>query len=130
MFALRKQFRFEASHQLHQHDGKCARLHGHSWVGYVEVQGEKLIETGPKSGMLVDYGDLKDAMTVMVVKYLDHHHLNETLGISDPTSEKIAHWCYHYLIHTVPQANCRLVAVVIEETCTSSAEYRPNKEIQ
>ncbi|NES98612.1 MAG: 6-carboxytetrahydropterin synthase QueD, partial [Desertifilum sp. SIO1I2] len=32
-----KEFRFEAAHHLPHHDGKCRRLHGHSWVGRVQV---------------------------------------------------------------------------------------------
>lgn len=127
MYTLKKRFTFEASHQLPLHDGKCARLHGHSWVGYVIVEGEVLVETGPKSGMLIDYGDLKEAMSFMVERFLDHHHLNETLRMKSPTSEEIARWCYYYLVHTIPQSNCRLVAVEIEETCSSAACYRPSE---
>jgi 6-pyruvoyltetrahydropterin/6-carboxytetrahydropterin synthase len=41
---LAKEFRFEAAHQLPYHDGKCARLHGHSWHGVVYVAGDTLVE--------------------------------------------------------------------------------------
>ena len=51
MFRLEKEFSFEASHQLPLHDGKCARLHGHSWKGRIIIEGEELATTGPKSGM-------------------------------------------------------------------------------
>lgn len=54
MFRLEKTFRFEASHQLPKHDGKCARLHGHSWVGRVVIEGPDLIGDGAKAGMLQD----------------------------------------------------------------------------
>ena len=54
-----KEFRFEAAHRLPHHDGKCCRLHGHSWLGRVYVKGNQLIKDGSKQGMLLDYGDLK-----------------------------------------------------------------------
>jgi 6-pyruvoyltetrahydropterin/6-carboxytetrahydropterin synthase len=60
VYRLEKKFRFEASHQLPQHDGKCRRLHGHSWVGTLILEGDDtdLVVGGPKSGMLVDFGDV------------------------------------------------------------------------
>ena len=123
-FKLEKQFRFEASHQLHKHDGKCSRLHGHSWVGTAIIEGDLLIQSGPKSGMLMDYGDVSAALKPIVENYLDHWHLNETLpGLEEPTSERIALWLYNILKPSLPL----LVAIRIEETCTSAAEYRPNK---
>ncbi len=39
-FLLKKTFPFEAAHQLKYHDGKCARLHGHSFKLTVVVAGE------------------------------------------------------------------------------------------
>lgn len=124
MYTLRKQFKFEASHQLPNHDGKCRRLHGHSWVGYLIVEGEELhtdLGNGPKAGMLIDYGDIAKVIQPLVDLYLDHHHLNETTGLVNPTSEHLARWIYDRIIHQLPQ----LVAVEIQETCTSSCVYRP-----
>ncbi len=121
MFKLEKTFRFEASHQLPKHDGKCARLHGHSWIGKVVVEGPELLEGGPKSGMLIDYGDLSNLLKPLVEGSLDHWHLNESTGLENPTSEELARWIYYRLKNLLPN----LVAVRIDETCTSSAEYRP-----
>lgn len=121
MYRLTKSFRFEASHQLPQHDGKCRRLHGHSWVGKLICEDHKLVTQGPKTGMLVDYGDLSAAIRPILEDYLDHHHLNQTTGLENPTSELLAKWLYDKLKPDLPW----LVAVVIEETCTSAAEYRP-----
>lgn len=121
MFRLEKTFRFEASHQLPNHDGKCKRLHGHSWVGKLVVEGHSLIKGGPKGGMLVDYGDMAAAIQPLVEEKLDHWHLNESLGMDNPTSESIAEYIFNVIKPKLPG----LVAVVIEETCTSSATYRP-----
>ena len=120
-FTLSKDFRFEASHQLHAHDGKCARLHGHSWVGRVVVAGPDLVTEGPKTGMLLDYADLKAAVQPLLDQYLDHWHLNDTLALAAPTSEAVACWLYERLRAVLPT----LVAVEIEETCTSRCRYEP-----
>jgi 6-pyruvoyltetrahydropterin/6-carboxytetrahydropterin synthase len=115
---LSKEFTFEAAHQLPFHDGKCKRLHGHSWRGTVYVAGDKLCSDGAKQGMLMDYGDIKKAFNPIVEDYLDHHFLNETLGLKNPTSEEIARWLFNKLKKDLP-----VVGVLINETCTSSCFY-------
>lgn len=117
---LYKEFRFEAAHRLPHHDGKCRRLHGHSWVGRVYVKGEKLILDGSKAGMLIDYGDLQNYMQPLLDDFLDHYYLNESLNLENPTSELIAKWIYEKLeVLGLPG----LMAVEIRETCTSGARY-------
>lgn len=121
MFTITKQFTFEAAHKLPHHDGKCARLHGHSWVGELVLEGEDLNTHGPKQGMLADFGDVKKAAATLLEDQLDHHYLNETTGLENPTSEEIARWIYNQLKPSIPQ----LVEVVIRETCTAKCVYRP-----
>jgi 6-pyruvoyltetrahydropterin/6-carboxytetrahydropterin synthase len=121
MWTLRKQFRFEAAHHLPQHDGKCARVHGHSWVGWLEVQGDHLDTDGPKAGMVLDYADLADAVDPLVETVLDHWDLNATTGLLNPTSEALAEWIFLHVKPWLPA----LVAVEIEETCTASCRYAP-----
>jgi len=119
-FSIKKRFTFEAAHYLPHHDGKCQRLHGHSWVGWVEVRGSKLQSSGPQTGMLLDFGDISTAVKPLVDDYLDHYCLNETLNIESPTSEEIARWVFDRL-------ECRglpVAAVTIRETCTSECTYR------
>lgn|ERR1700734_1619846 len=123
-YKLRKKFTFEASHQLPHHDGKCQRLHGHSWVGWLIVEGNYLVVEGtcdPQSGMLVDYGRISAVIKPLVEQFLDHHHLNETTGLENPTSERLAWWIYNQVKPLLPQ----LTAVRIDETCTASCTYRP-----
>lgn len=123
MFTLTKEFRFEASHQLVDHDGKCSRLHGHSWKGRVIVSGGRVSSDAPKRNMLVDFGDLKKLIDPIVEQFLDHHHLNETLRCEAPTSEFIASWIFCSLERDIKLLAVRLVAVEIDETCTSSCRY-------
>lgn len=117
-YILQKDFSFEASHQLPNHDGKCARLHGHSWKGTVYVKGEELHVSGPKQGMVMDYGDIKHYLNDLIENFLDHHHLNATVDLV-PTSENIARFVYNFLKSNLPS----LVMVRIEETCTARCDY-------
>jgi 6-pyruvoyltetrahydropterin/6-carboxytetrahydropterin synthase len=121
VYVLKKTFRFEAAHRLPHHDGKCKRLHGHSWIATVEVAGHALQLNGPAQGMVVDYGTISAAMRPLLDEYLDHHFLNETLDIENPTSEHVAEWLYDRLRVRLQG----LVAVTVEETCTAACEYRP-----
>ena len=121
MFNLTKEFKFEAAHKLPKHDGKCARLHGHSFVGEMEFTASGLHESGPKSGMVLDFGDASAAVKPLLEESLDHHYLNDTTGLANPTSEELARWVFDQLAPKLPL----LTAVTIRETCTSACTYRP-----
>jgi 6-pyruvoyltetrahydropterin/6-carboxytetrahydropterin synthase len=119
-YTLKKRFTFEAAHFLPHHEGKCRRLHGHSWVGWVEVCGASLGSEGPQAGMVMDYSCIADAIKPMVENYLDHFCLNETLPLDSPTSEATAAWIFEHL----KAKGLPVSAVTIEETCTSVCTYR------
>jgi len=119
-FALRKKFTFEAAHFLPHHEGKCRRLHGHSWVGWAEVDGSDLHSDGPQTGMLIDFDCVSNVVKPMVEEFLDHYCLNESLELESPTSEAIAVWVFGHL----KSKGLPLAAVTIEETCTSVCTYR------
>jgi 6-pyruvoyltetrahydropterin/6-carboxytetrahydropterin synthase len=123
---LGKEFRFEAAHELPHHDGKCARLHGHSWRGVVYVSGTALHKSGPKAGMLIDYSDIKHFLKPLLDDHLDHYFLNKTTGLENPTSEEIARWIFEQL---EKQGLAGLLAVRIDETCTSSCVYTQTSEV-
>jgi 6-pyruvoyltetrahydropterin/6-carboxytetrahydropterin synthase len=120
MWTIEKDFRFEASHQLPNYKGKCNRLHGHSWKGTVVLQSPNLQPGGEQVGMVQDYSEIGVIVNKLVYDKLDHWHLNDTTGLENPTSEELARWVFNQLITQLPM----LVAVVIEETCTSRCTYQ------
>lgn len=134
LWTLRKSFRFEASHQLMFHDGKCARLHGHSWKLTVEVGGYKLQNSveyegeghNPKLNMVMDYSDISAVVKPLVESHLDHWHLNDTFGSEMPTSEYIAEEIFRFLKPRLPA----LRAVEIDETCTSACRFENVEDSQ
>ena len=112
-----KEFRFEAAHRLpHVPPGhKCARLHGHSFVIAIHVQGE----VGAESGWIMDFADIKKAFDPIHAR-LDHHYLNEIPGLDNPTSEVLARWIWRELKPNLPE----LSRIVVRETCTSGCVYQ------
>ncbi len=114
---LSKSFRFEAAHALptFAEGHKCRRLHGHSFLFDVIVEGE----VDEAKGYLIDYGDIKAAVDP-IVKQLDHYYLNDIAGLENPTAEVITRWLWRQIQPKLPL----LVSIIVHETCTSSAEYR------
>ena len=80
---ISKEFKFEASHILSRHPGKCSRLHGHSWRVRITVAGEVDFDTG----FVLDYAKLS-MIVDPVIDSLDHRHLNAF--VSYPSAENIA----------------------------------------
>jgi 6-pyruvoyltetrahydropterin/6-carboxytetrahydropterin synthase len=137
---ISKEFRFEASHVLPKHPGKCARLHGHSWVLTVAVEGSVDAETG----FVVDYGMLKDLVNREVVEKLDHTHLGYGLSTTGnyneklilcrppfgdtfyPSSENLVVAIGRILQPLIKELakDVRLYEVTLNETCTSRATWR------
>lgn len=129
---LRKTFRFEASHRLARHPGKCSRLHGHSWVLHVFVEG--VID--PVSGFVKDYAEISEIVKPLV-NALDHRHLGDweyinALGWGKdfwnpqianwpttiyPSSENLLIWFARVLTDKLDWSK-----LALEETCTSYAE--------
>ena len=121
MFQLTKTFTFEASHCLEHHDGKCAKLHGHSYKFAVELSGDQLQDIGPQKNMLTDFHNISKPVKKLIESHLDHRHLNDSLMTDSPTAEFIARWIFQQLQPTLPF----LTAITVYETASSSASYRP-----
>lgn len=131
---LRKTYRFEASHILPKHLGKCSRLHGHSWVLHVYIQGS----INPETGFVKDFAEMSKVIKPLV-ESLDHRHLGTWESIGDapldpgqepwsvldlpeefyPTSENLLYWIGEQLLLKGQGINWSKLA--LEETCTSKA---------
>lgn len=114
---IRKHFTFEAAHVLPYHQGKCARLHGHSYRLEVALRGP-LQTQGPERGMIEDFDTVKSVVSRGIVDVLDHQSLNEI--IDNPTCERIILWIWERL----RPALVGLDELVLWETPTSCAILR------
>ncbi len=112
-----KEFNIEAAHRLPNvpKGHKCARLHGHSFMVSIYVEGP----IGDTTGWVMDFGDIKRAFKP-IYNQLDHHYLNDIDGLENPTSENLAKWIWQRLKPDLPL----LSAIKIKETCTSGCIYR------
>ena len=132
---LTKEYKFEASHVLPKHPGRCSRLHGHSWVLRVSVEGRVNKETG----FVMDYADISKVVKPLI-ESLDHRHLGtwghiltDVAELEDrhahdnwmveglpfdfyPTSENLLVWIGFELAEDLHWSKLELL-----ETCTSSA---------
>ncbi|MEY2423250.1 MAG: 6-pyruvoyltetrahydropterin/6-carboxytetrahydropterin synthase [Acidimicrobiaceae bacterium] len=115
MISVFKEFTFEAAHRLPNvaPEHKCARLHGHSFMVAVHVEGEP----GAESGWVMDFADIDRAFAPLH-QQLDHRYLNEVPGLDNPTSERLAMWIWERL--ELPG----LSKIVVRETCTAGVEFR------
>lgn len=150
LMTISKEFRFEASHILPLHRGKCSRLHGHSWVLTVAIRGPLIVETG----FVVDYHELKSLVDFEVIQKLDHSHLGfgeagtnlgqiKASGLWGfdswkpafgtgfyPSSENLVRAIGLILNPLVQELSpgVKLYEVKLNETCTSQASWRPEDE--
>ncbi|MCX8032180.1 MAG: 6-carboxytetrahydropterin synthase QueD [Thermoleophilia bacterium] len=86
---------FAAAHRLPSYEGKCSRLHGHTYALEVTVEGVPQ-QSGPAAGMVMDFAELRDKVNEIVVRKLDHQLLNELFEFV-PTTEALAAWIFSRL---------------------------------
>ena len=114
---LRKEFTFDAAHNLVRYHGKCEALHGHTYRIAVVLNG-----TPDEEGMIMDFTDLSDIVKERVISRLDHSYVNDV--IEQPTAENIARWIWDRVETHVRRPNCTLSSVEVWETGSSCATLR------
>jgi len=127
MYELTVKRQFDAAHSLWGYQGRCSRLHGHTWMVEVSVAGAGLDE----NGMLVDFHEIK-RLVEKVVQDFDHQYLNELEPFNqpgketNPTAENIA--CYIYrLLKNALASGLELTRVQVWESPDAGACYREGR---
>jgi 6-pyruvoyltetrahydropterin/6-carboxytetrahydropterin synthase len=118
---ITKIFRFEAAHALPGHQGKCARLHGHSYKLEITLRGAIKDTPGESDqGMVMDFGEIKTLVNHAVIERLDHQDLRAVTELYT-TAENLIHWIWEeLLVHGLRED--LLYRVRLWETETSYAE--------
>lgn len=127
---IARRFKFEASHRLEHHDGKCCRLHGHTYHLEMVFAGEvRAPRAGEgQSGFVVDFGLLEEVVRrEMIDPHLDHCHLNDSIpGLPYTSAEYLAAWmvgwCMDHLEGREGFAGVRVERVRLWETESAWAE--------
>lgn len=146
-FMVSKEIEFDAGHRVPLHSSKCRNPHGHRYKVVANVAGD-LHERGSSTGMVMDFGDIKLALTELVHDIFDHGFIVQrsdvdmmsALGIDmaedqkpdtsffgwkvivvdwTPTAEEMARAIFEILRRRVGG----LVSVDVYETPTSKATY-------
>jgi 6-pyruvoyltetrahydropterin/6-carboxytetrahydropterin synthase len=135
-----KEFNFDTAHALHNYDGLCKNIHGHTFKLWVTVLGTPIEDSNnTKNGMVIDFGELKKIVKDEIIIPLDHACLlfKEHDNIEDlqklkskyiifdfqPTSENLVIWIVEKLKKKLP-SSVSLIKVKLSETPTSLAEWR------
>ena len=136
MFRVTREIEFCYGHRLLNYAGKCRYLHGHNGIAIITIEGPNLDDRG----MLVDFSDIKSAVSTWIDDNLDHRMLlhrddpvvptlqemGEPLYLLDqnPTAENIARLIYEQ------SAKLKLPVPIVEvklwETPKCFAAYRPD----
>ncbi|RKL67456.1 6-carboxytetrahydropterin synthase QueD [Salipaludibacillus neizhouensis] len=121
-----KEFTFDAAHHLHCYEGKCKNLHGHTYTAIFGISG--FVD---ETGLMMDFGDIKDIWKKEIEIHLDHRYLNETLPAMNTTAENMVVWIYEKMAESLLKPENkkkyeggRLEFVRLFETPTSYAEAR------
>jgi len=124
MYELTVRRQFDAAHHLEGYPGRCARLHGHTWLVEVTAAGDELDE----HGMLIDFHELQ-RLVEETVKDLDHQDLNALAPFrhpgreTNPTAENIARYIYRRLKTHLQQNGLKLMKVKVWESPDAWAGY-------
>lgn len=136
---ITKEFNFEMAHALHNYDGLCKHIHGHSYKLFVTVIGTPCKdENNPKLGMVIDFGELKKIVNQQIVNIYDHalvisqkarevipkHQMFEKTMVVNyqPTSENMLIHFAEKIQKELPK-KVKLHSIKLYETATSFAEW-------
>lgn len=106
------EFNFAAAHRLPRYDGPCQRMHGHNYRFFVSIEGVVY----PKTGMVADFGVVKEIVKEHVLARIDHRTLNDFL--ENPTAENIARFLWETLLPHLPGL-CEIRLHEIPDSCVT-----------
>jgi 6-pyruvoyltetrahydropterin/6-carboxytetrahydropterin synthase len=120
VFEVTTEVGFDAAHFLREYEGKCSRLHGHSYRLQATASGERL----SGQGMLLDLAAFR-SLCEQVVAGFDHQTINQVAPFDalNPTAENLAAHFYRLLRPLVEEKGLSLAKVTVWESQTSGASY-------
>ena len=126
MYQVSVEETFSAGHALRNYRGKCENVHGHNYRVRITLEGPQL----DSIGLLVDFTQLKHVLRE-VIGGLDHQFMNdlEAFRTVNPSAENLAKYFYDEVSRQVTELppGAHVSDVVVWETDTASAQYRPGK---
>jgi 6-pyruvoyltetrahydropterin/6-carboxytetrahydropterin synthase len=102
--------KFSAAHFLEHYQGKCEKMHGHTFEIEVYFQTNEV----EKSGISIDFGTIKEYLRQLVP---DHKVLNEVFHFS-PSAENLARYFFEQIKIKYPVSK-----VMVWESEDAGASY-------
>lgn len=100
-FEITREIGIDAAHRVPDHQSKCHNIHGHRYRIEATVKGP-LVGQGQETGMVMDFGFIKDEMMKAIDEPADHAMI---LYTNDPLADKIKVVCGKLLeVDFVPTA--------------------------
>ena len=86
MYLITRSIEIDMGHRIPTHGSKCASLHGHRYKIIAGAYSERLVSNGVETGMVMDFGRLKQAMMENIHDVFDHAF---AWHIHDPALDKM-----------------------------------------
>jgi 6-pyruvoyltetrahydropterin/6-carboxytetrahydropterin synthase len=102
--------KFSAAHFLEHYQGKCEKMHGHTFELEVHFRTRAL----EPSGISIDFGEVKEYLRQLVP---DHQVLNEVFAFS-PSAENLARYFFEQIKMKYP-----VIRVMVWESEDAGAAY-------
>ncbi|MGB8952664.1 MAG: 6-carboxytetrahydropterin synthase QueD [Candidatus Aminicenantales bacterium] len=111
---LKVKDRFQAAHFLKEYQGKCEKIHGHTFQVEIQVQVDEL----DKAGIGIDFARIKQKLSEILP---DHSLLNEVYDFN-PSAENLARRFFMDLKNFFP-----VIQVTVWESEDAAATYSENR---
>jgi 6-pyruvoyltetrahydropterin/6-carboxytetrahydropterin synthase len=96
-FLVTRRIGIDAGHRIRRHQSKCRHLHGHRYEIEASCRAATLHQDGEQSGMVLDFGFLKEEMLRVIDAPCDHGFIAEVedadlLEMFAPSPDALADW--------------------------------------
>lgn len=119
-----KTLEISAAHDIPNHPGKCKNYHGHNYK--IEVWARRKEAASPidvTTGMVVDFGAMKEIIERVVKDRCDHQYLNHVYPTMITTAENLAvTWLRELNDQRRPSSEWFFTQVRVWETSTCFAQ--------
>jgi 6-pyruvoyltetrahydropterin/6-carboxytetrahydropterin synthase len=96
-YTVTRQIGIDAGHRIATHGSKCRHMHGHRYAIEATCRAMHLHQAGEQTGMVLDFGFLKEEMMAVIDAPCDHGFIVawddlEVLGMFVPAGKSLADW--------------------------------------